>query len=114
TNRFGEAETLMGQVIGNKDFPGRRKVVGDFYMVARKLDEALEQYQQGGKEDQKNALQYDQRILTTYALMGRRDDAIRLAKNLAEKNPKDTSTTQIYASLLLDTGLKTDASKLLA
>jgi tetratricopeptide (TPR) repeat protein len=114
TNRFREAETLMGQVIGNKNLPGRRKVVGDFYVLARKLDEALEQYKQGSKEDQKNALQYDQRIVRTYTLMGRRDDAIRLAKNLAEKNSKDTSTNQIYASLLLDTGLKTDASKSLA
>jgi tetratricopeptide (TPR) repeat protein len=114
TNRFSEAETLMGQVIGNKSFPGRREVVGDFYVRARKLDQALEQYQLGSKEDQKNALHYNQRIVTTYTLMGRRDDAIRLAKNLAEKNPKDTSTNQIYASLLLDTGLKTDASTSLA
>jgi tetratricopeptide (TPR) repeat protein len=110
-SRLNEAESLMGQVIVNKKFPSPREVVGDFYVRARKLDQALEQYRQGAKEDQKNALHYDQRIVTTYTMMGRRDDAIRLAKDLAQKNPKDTPTNQIYAALLLETGLKTDASR---
>jgi tetratricopeptide (TPR) repeat protein len=114
TGRFSEAEKLMTQVIANKSFPTSREVVGDFYVRARKPDQALEQYRQGAIEDQKNGLHYDQRIVTTYMLMGRRDDAIRLAKELAEKNPKDSSTNQIYAALLLETGLKTDASKSLA
>lgn len=114
TNRLNEAETLMGQVIGNKNFPGRREMGGDFYVRAGKFDQALEQYQAARKEDQKRALNYDQRIVTTYTIMGRRDDAIRLAKDLAEKNPKDASTNRIYASLLLETGLKTDAAKSLA
>jgi tetratricopeptide (TPR) repeat protein len=114
TGRLSEAETFVGQVTGNKNVPSRREVAGDFYVRARKLEQALDQYQQGAKEDEKNALRYRQRIVTTYTMMGRRDDAIRLAKDLAERNPKDTSTNQIYAALLLETGLKTDASKSVA
>jgi tetratricopeptide (TPR) repeat protein len=119
TDRFTEAELLLGRVIDDKkSFPNGREILGDFYLRARKFDQALEQYQAGAKagakQDQKNALQYDQRIVTAYSMMGRRDDAIHLAKELAEKNPKDNSTNQIYAVLLLETGLKTDAAKSLA
>jgi tetratricopeptide (TPR) repeat protein len=115
TNRFNEADTLIRKIIGDKrNFPADREMAGDFYVRAGKLDQALAQYQAGSKEDPKNALHYDQRIVTTYTMLDRRDDAIRLAKALAEKNPKDTLTNQIYASLLLETGLKTDAAKSLA
>jgi hypothetical protein len=82
-----------------------------FCLRANRFDLALEQYQAGAKEGQKNALHYRQRIVTIYSIMSRRDDAIHVAKQLAEKNPKDTSTNQMYALLLLETGLKTDAAK---
>ncbi|MGI8959367.1 MAG: tetratricopeptide repeat protein [Bryobacteraceae bacterium] len=114
TNRFAEADGLIGQVIRSKHFSGDREMAGDFYVRAGKLDRALDQYQKGSKEDQKNALHYDQRIVTAYTMMGRRDDAVRLAKALAEKNPKDTLTNQMYASLLLETGFATEAVKSLA
>jgi tetratricopeptide (TPR) repeat protein len=115
TNRFSEADGLMEKIIGDKkNFPSGKEIAGDFYLRAGKLDRALTQYQEGSKENPQNALHYDQRIVTTYTMMGRRDDAIRLAKALAEKNPKDTLTNQIYASLLLETGLKADAAKSLA
>ncbi len=120
TDRFNEAELLLRRVIDDKtSFPNGREMLGDFYLRARKFDKALEQYQAGAKaggakEDQNNALHYDQRIVTAYSMMGRREDAIHLARELAEKNPKDNSTNQIYAVLLLETGLKTDAAKSLA
>jgi len=114
TNRFSEADTLMRRVIVGKTFPAGREMLGDFFVRARKLDQAIEQYRAAAKEDSAHALHYDLRIVTTYAMMGRRDDAIRLAKTLAENNPKDHATNQIYASLLLDTGIKSDAAKSLA
>lgn len=115
TNRFDQAETLMRRVIDDKRrFLSGRALLGDFYLRTKKLDEALQQYQAGAKEDQKNALQYNRRIVATYAMMGRREDAVTLAKILAKDNPKDASTNQLYAALLLETGLRTDAAKSVA
>lgn len=115
TGRFSEADALIQKIIGDKNkFLTGRQIAGDFYVQAGKPDQALAQYQLGRKEDPKNGLHYDQRIVTSYTMLGRRDDAIRLATALAEKNPRDTLTNRIYASLLLETGLKTDAAQSLA
>jgi tetratricopeptide (TPR) repeat protein len=49
-----------------------------------------------------------------HAFSGRTDQASQMAKDLVEKNPKDISASQMYASLLLQTGNKADATKSLA
>ncbi|MBV9302119.1 MAG: tetratricopeptide repeat protein [Acidobacteriaceae bacterium] len=115
TDRFAEAEALMRHVASDsKTFPNGHEMLGDFYLRARKFDAALAEYQAGEKQDPKDALHYDQRIVATYAMMGRHDDAIRLARTLADRNERDTTTNQMYASLLLESGLRTDAAKSLA
>ena len=111
-NRYDEAETLMKRVLNDKkDFPAGREMLGDFYMRAKKYDQALQQYQAGAKEDSKNALQYQQRIVAVYEATGRRDDALKLAKGLAADNPKDAAASEVYSTLLLQNGSKADVSK---
>ncbi len=112
TNRYDEAEALMKKTLDDKAaFPAGRELMGDFYARTKKYDAALQQYQAGAREDPKHELSYNQRIVTAYALMGRRDNALKLAQSLASKNPKDTTSNEMYASLLLDSGLQSDAKK---
>ncbi len=111
-NRFDDGESIMRRAIADqKSFPKGREALGDFYLRSKKYDQALEQYQAGVKEDAKNAVEYNQRAVATYRMMGRRDDALRLAKTLAEKNPNNVSAVRMYASLLLETGQRPDAQK---
>jgi tetratricopeptide (TPR) repeat protein len=111
-NRYDEAETLMKRVVDDKkDFPAGREMLGDFYMRAKKYDQALQQYQEGAKEDSKNAPKYQERIVAVYEATGRRDEALKLAKNLAANNPKDASISEIYSTLLLQNGSQTEVTK---
>jgi tetratricopeptide (TPR) repeat protein len=111
-NRYDEAEALMKRVVNDKKiFPAGREMLGDFYVRAKKYDQALQQYQAGVKENSKNALQYQQRIVAVYEATGRRDDALKLAKSLASDNPKDATASEVYSTLLLQNGTKAELSK---
>jgi tetratricopeptide (TPR) repeat protein len=115
SNRAPEAETLMRHLLEDKqNFPNAHELVGDFYIRAKKYDQALAEYQQGEKEDPKNAVKYQERIVALHAFSGRTDQASQMAKDLAEKNPKNLSANEMYASLLLQSGNKADANKSLA
>ncbi|HEX4228973.1 MAG TPA: tetratricopeptide repeat protein [Bryobacteraceae bacterium] len=114
-NRPDEAEAVMKKVLDDRShFPAGREMLGDFYYRNRKFDKALDQYQAGVKEDSKNALHYQQRIVGAYSALGRSADALQLAKHLVEQNPKDSMTNELYASLLLETGRGPDVHKSLA
>lgn len=112
TNRFGEGESIMRQVLENKKkIPAAHLLLGDFYLHAKKFDQAIQEYQTGVKEDSKNDIEYQERIIGVYSLTGRRDQALESAKTLASKNPKNSSALEMYASLLLQSGSKADATK---
>ncbi len=112
SNRYDEAEALMKRVVNDKkNFPAGREMLGDFYMRAKKFDQALAQYQAGAKEDSSNASKYQQRIVAVYEATGRRDDAVKLAKNLAAANPKDAASSEIYSTLLLQNGSQAEVTK---
>lgn len=112
TSRYDEAQQIMKRVIDNKTaFPMGHEMLGDFYVRAKKPDLAIEQYKAGAKEDSKNEVSYQERLVAVYTLTGRRDDAFQLAKDLASKNPKNAAANNLYASLLLSSDPNTDASK---
>jgi tetratricopeptide (TPR) repeat protein len=112
TNRFAEAQTVMRTVLKDrKDFPNGRQLVGDFYVRAKKYDQALQEYKAGLDENPKDGLAYQERIIAVNQLTGKADAALRLAKEIATKNPKDTKANEIYASLLLQRGTQADLAK---
>jgi tetratricopeptide (TPR) repeat protein len=114
TNRYGEAESAMKQVLNDKTaFPTGHMLLGEFYARAKKYDQALQQFQAGATEDPKQALSYNQRIAALYVAMGKRDEAMKLAQSLSEKNPKDATSNEMYAALLLQSGSPSDAKKAL-
>jgi tetratricopeptide (TPR) repeat protein len=111
-NRYAEAEATIKPLLNDKKkFPSGHQAVGDFYFRAKKYDQALQQYQEGLKEDSKNKTQYNQRIVGIYEAMGRNNDALSLAKQMAEEDPKDTGANELYAGLLLRTGTQSNLSK---
>jgi tetratricopeptide (TPR) repeat protein len=112
TNRFNEAEPVMRKVLNDKkDFPNGHQLVGDFYVRAKKYDKALQEYKIGLDESPKQAVAYEERVVAVNQLMGHSDEALRLAKEVAAKNPKDTTANEVYASLLLQRGTKEDLTK---
>jgi tetratricopeptide (TPR) repeat protein len=112
SNRFNEAENVIRRVLDDKsNFPNGHQLVGDFYGRAHKYDQAIKEYEQGAKDDSKDAVAYQERMVAAYDASGKRDQALQLAKELAEKNSKDNSANALYASLLLQTGNKADLSK---
>ncbi len=112
SNRFDEAEAEMKRVLNDKkSFPAGREMLGDFYMRSKKFDQAMQQYEAGLKEDTKNAVAYQQRIVTVYEATNRHDEAVQLAKKVADENPKDKSATEVYAALLLQNNSKDAVSK---
>jgi tetratricopeptide (TPR) repeat protein len=115
TGRVDEAESVMKRVISDsKTFPNGKEMLGDFYVRVKKFDQAIQQYQEGAKADSKQEVAYQERIVLVYTMMGKRDDAMRLSKSIAEKNPKDATANEMYASLLLESGMRQDVAKSLA
>lgn len=112
SGRFAEGESVLKQAAADsKRFPKGHEMLGDFYFRNKKFDDALAQYQAAVSDDSKNALQYQERIIAVYTVTGRHDQAVALAKKLAAGNPKNSTSNEMYASLLLQTGSRTDISK---
>ncbi len=124
TNRYAEAESVMKRILDDpKTFPAGHEVVGDFYFrsAARvgipsaerqsEFDQALQQYQAGLKDDPKNSVHYQEGMVGVYQSTGRSDEALKLAKTVADKNPKDPIANEVYASMVLQTGKVGSASK---
>ncbi len=116
-DHYPEAESVIRRVLSDKkSFPNGHQLVGDFYIRAGKLPEALAEFRAGVKEDPKNELGYQQRIIATLARQGTNDpskqkEAIDLAKKVADAHPKDANANGMYASLLLSTGFHQDVQK---
>jgi tetratricopeptide (TPR) repeat protein len=109
TNRLPEGESVIKKVLDNKKaFPNARQLVGDFYVRAKKFDLALDQYKKGAEENPKQAVAYQGRIVAVNQMTGHPAEALRLAKEVAAKNPKDVAANEVYASLLLQRGTKAD------
>ena len=120
TNRFNEAEAAMKRVLSDgKDFPNGHQLMGDFYMRANRFDQAAQEYKQGIAANGKDKLSYQMHLVAALARQGiaapaRQVEALNLAKQLSSEHPKDAAVSQLYASLLLDSGVKQDVQKSLS
>ena len=120
TNRYNEAEAQMKKVVADsKDFPNGRQLMGDFYMRANRFDQAAHEYTEGISADPKNKLNYQMHLVGALSRQGansqaKQAEALNLAKTLSTEHPKDAAASQLYASLLLNSGLKQDVQKSLA
>ncbi len=124
TNRYPEGEAVMKRLLDDpKTFPAGHEIVGDFYFRAasrvgldsaerrHEFDQALQQYQAGLTQDPKNSVHYQEGMVGVYQATGRSDEALKLAKSVADKNPKDSIANEVYASMVLQTGTQGTATK---
>jgi tetratricopeptide (TPR) repeat protein len=112
TGRYDQAETTIKKLLGDKKtFPTGALLVGDFYVRAKKNDQALATYEAGEKENPADSVKYKERIVALQAYSNHPDQALQLAKELVDKNPKDQSASDMYAQVLLQTGTRANATK---
>jgi tetratricopeptide (TPR) repeat protein len=120
TNRYNEAESQMKKVLTDgKAFPAGHQLMGEFYMRANRFDQAVHEYKEGISADPKNKLNYQMHLVAALSKQGatspeKQVQALNLAKTLAAEHPKDAAASQLYASLLLDSGVKQDLQKSVA
>jgi tetratricopeptide (TPR) repeat protein len=112
SKRIPEAEAAMRQILNDKkSFPNGHQIVGDFYVRTQQFDKAIAEYNAGAADDPKNAVKYQERLVALQAYRNHPGEAAKMAKDLAEQHPKDSSVNEMYASILLQTGQRSDATK---
>ena len=111
-NDFPGAEQLMLRMTKDpKTFPAGEMYLGNFYLQAKKLDQAQAAFEQGKKADPKNSIQYDDQLIKIQVLENHGPQAVAMAKELVDKNPTNTVATDTYAGLLLVTNKKDTSTK---
>lgn len=117
TNRYGQAQAQMQRVLNDpKDFPNGHLLMGDFYLRAGHFEQAAEDYRTGANADSKDKENYQLHLVEALAREGvsnpsKQVEALSLAKKISDNHPKDAMANQVYASLLLDSGVKQDVQK---
>ena len=112
SKRVPEAEAVIRKVLNDKkSFPQAHQIVGDFYVRSQQFEKAMTEYQAGVAEDPKEAVKYKQRLVALQAYRNHPAEAAQMAKELSEQHPKDLSVSEMYASILLQTGQRADAAK---
>ena len=113
-NQYDQAQDEIKKVLADKkSFPNGQMMIGDFYVRAKKPELALAAYQQGEKDDPADDLKYKERIVALQAYSNHPDQALQLAKELVDKNPKDGSAAEMYAQILMQTGARGNMTKTL-
>ena len=83
TNRKPEMTATLERLNSNpKQFPDHHMQAGDFYERIRDFDSALEQYDQGQKEDSKNKRVYQKKMVEVLGSQGKRDQATKMVTAL--------------------------------
>jgi tetratricopeptide (TPR) repeat protein len=127
TKREAQGEATIRRTLSDqKTYPNGRMLVGDFWSraaeqekakdpgkalteaVKERYNKALTEYVAGAAQHDTNELTYQLRVASTLFSLGKPQEALNLARTLAQKNPKDTTAIVLYAGLLIDTGMKSN------
>jgi tetratricopeptide (TPR) repeat protein len=87
-----------------KTHPTAYLQVGDFYLALHDWPEAVRQYEEGSKADPKQKSVYLKRIVDTWLLQGRGDQAASVMGEILKEQPKDDTAKVVNAALLLQSG----------
>ena len=105
TNRKPEMTATLARLTSDpKTYPDGHLEAGDFYLRIRDLNDALQQYDLGQKEDGKNKRTYQKRMVEVLGTEGKHDEATKIVDALLKQDPKDSDVIAMHASLLLQTG----------
>lgn len=114
-NRKPEMAATLQRLTSNpKVFPDNHMQVGDFYERIRDFDGALQQYDQGQKEDSKNRRIYQKKMVEVLGTQGKREPAAKLLAGLLKDDPKDPEALAMHGTLLLETGDKSQVKTVIA
>jgi tetratricopeptide (TPR) repeat protein len=105
TNRKPEMSATLARLTSDlKTYPDGHLEAGDFYLRIRDLNNALQQYDLGQKEDSKNKRTYQKRMVEVLGTEGKHDEATKIVDALLKQDPKDSDVIAMHATLLLQTG----------
>jgi tetratricopeptide (TPR) repeat protein len=105
TKRQPEMTATLARLTSDpKTYPDGHLQAGDFYLRIRELDNALQQYDLGQKEDGKNKRTYQKRMVEVLGTEGKHDQATKIVDALLKQDPKDSDVIAMHATLLLQTG----------
>ena len=107
TSRKDDMTAALNRLTSNqKTFPDGRMLAGDFYVRMRDFDHALQQYDQGLKDDPKNKRAYQKKMVEVLGTQGKTEQASKIVAALLKDDPKDPETIAMHATLLLQGGDK--------
>ena len=98
--------TLERLSSNTKDFPNAPVLVGDFFLRIKDFDLAMQQYEKGAKQNDKDKHMFQKRIIETLVLQDRRQQATDLLTQILKEDPKDDEALAIRASIQMMTGSK--------
>ena len=105
TNRKNEMTSTLGRLTGDlKTFPNAHMLAGDFYFQIRDYANSVQQYEQGQKDDAKQKIAYQKRMVEVLSVEGKNDEAAKMVATLLKENPKDPESIAMHAALLLQSG----------
>jgi tetratricopeptide (TPR) repeat protein len=117
TNRYDQAHAQMSKVLSDpKAFPDGHLLMGDFYIRAGRFEQAAGEYRTGADAGTKEKENYQLHLVEALARGGasnpaKQVEALNLAKKISNDHPNDAMANQVYASLLLDSGVTQDVQK---
>lgn len=107
--RFDEMKKTLQRVLDNpKDYEHPHALVGDFYLGQRDVAAAMDEYNEGIKSDPKGKALYQKRIVNTYMLEGKKDEAKATIGELAKSEPKDDDVQIAQATMWVEGGKPAD------
>jgi len=86
------------------DFPTAPLLAGDFFLRIKDLDLAMQQYEKGAKQNDKDRHMFQKRMIETLVLQDRKQQATDLLTQILKEDPKDDEALAIRASLQMMTG----------
>ncbi len=98
--------TLKRVSDNTKQFPNAHLAVGDFFLRIKDLDLALQQYEAGQKQNDKDKHLFEKRMVETMVLQDRKSEATGILAQILKEDPKDDEALAIRASLQMMNGSK--------
>ncbi len=97
-------QTLNALLDRRAAIPQADLLVGDFHTSTRNWEKALADYQRGESMDKVRASTYQERSAGVLAMLGRRDEALKIIDQLLAKDPKAQAPRALKTTILLEIG----------
>ena len=100
-----DAEKTIDILAEHRDiFPDADLLAGDFHSATRSFGKALTNYQRGLSSDSSRRNTYQMRSAATLAILGQREEGLKMVDAVLAKEPKDAMAQALKVSILLELG----------